>query len=129
MTRCFLAYLIDIYSLTSFKQTLFIYLFIYSFIHLFFHSFIYLIILFIYQFFFYSSDDSHYLSSIEESGWLHEISVLLDYAMCIAANLTNDNSSVLIAIGSGTERVAQVCLFTLFIYIVIASELISNNLN
>lgn len=55
------------------------------------------------------SDDSSYLSSIEESGWLNELEILLDYAMCIVASLMKGQLAVLMAIGSGTERVAQVC--------------------
>lgn len=55
------------------------------------------------------SDESRYLSSLEESGWLRQIEILLDYAICIAAKLSKDGTSVLLSVGSGFERVAQVC--------------------
>ena len=57
------------------------------------------------------SDESRYLTSLEESGWLQEIETLIHYALCIAVKLNNDNTSVLISVGSGVERVAQVNSF------------------
>jgi len=53
------------------------------------------------------SDDIHYLSSIEDTGWLKEISTLLDYALCIMTSLNKNNASVLVSLGNGIERVAQ----------------------
>ena len=60
--------------------------------------------------FFFNSDENHYLSHIEESGWLREISILLGYATCIATTLNQENKHVILSLGNGLDRTAQVCL-------------------
>lgn len=52
-------------------------------------------------------DDIQYLKNIEDTGYLQEISILLDYSLCVVAVLNKSSSLVLLSIGSGVERAAQ----------------------
>eukprot|EP00111_Clytia_hemisphaerica_P003116 TCONS_00008846-protein len=51
------------------------------------------------------SDDLQYMKCVEETGYLQELNFLLDYALCVV-NTLNFNH-VLLSIGSGVERAAQ----------------------
>ena len=56
----------------------------------------------------FSSDDSKWLSSLEDSDWLAQVSELLQTATQISVAMECDKSSVLISYEDGVDRTAQV---------------------
>ena len=59
--------------------------------------------------FFDDSDDSKWLSALDDTDWLSQISELLQTATQISVAMENDRSSVLISYEDGIDRTAQVC--------------------
>eukprot|EP00794_Sanderia_malayensis_P019870 gene19870-21812_t len=54
------------------------------------------------------TDDSRYLSAIEDSGWLEQIRKLLETSFSVASSIENDQTSVVVAYGQGVDRTAQI---------------------
>ena len=54
------------------------------------------------------SDDSKYLSQIEDSGWLENIRRLLEISSSVAWEIENEKSTVLVAYDDGVDRTSQV---------------------
>ena len=54
------------------------------------------------------SDDSKYLSQLEDSGWLGSVRRLLEIASAIASEIENEKSTVLVAYDDGVDRTSQV---------------------
>lgn len=57
---------------------------------------------------FFKSDDSKYLSQIEESGWLENVRRLLEISSAVASEIENEKSTVLVAYDDGVDRTSQV---------------------
>lgn len=55
------------------------------------------------------SDDSKWLSSLDDTDWLIQVSELLQTATQISVAMECDKSSVLISYEDGIDRTAQVC--------------------
>jgi len=56
----------------------------------------------------YKTDDSKYLSQIEDSGWLENIRRLLEISSSVAWEIENEKSTVLVAYDDGVDRTAQI---------------------
>ncbi|XP_065065007.1 uncharacterized protein LOC135691154 isoform X2 [Rhopilema esculentum] len=54
------------------------------------------------------TDESKYLSQLEESGWLENIRRLLEISTAIASEIENEGSAVVVAYDDGVDRTSQI---------------------